>query len=140
MIFYEIKLSQKVTAGLLKKTYVYGNKEYILFLYREALDIDTREWNIQALRAKRKEHMPVVLTKEIIFHMNGIYKLMLKLLYGCDLRMNELLKLRIKDIDFGFSNVYIWDSKSQRDRIVPLPKKIVEDLPEHIYIYTAPKA
>ncbi len=57
---------------------------------------------------------------------------MLKLLYGCGLRMNELLKLRIKDIDFGFSNVYIWDSKSQRDRIVPLPKKIVENLQIHI--------
>ncbi len=36
----------------------------ILFLYREVLVIDTSSWNIQALRAKRKEHLPVVLTKE----------------------------------------------------------------------------
>ncbi len=108
----------------------------ILFLYKEVLGIDTSEWNIQALKAKRKEHLPVVLTKdevkEIIFYMNGVYKLMLKLLYGCGLRMNELLRLRIKDIDFGFDNVYIWDSKSQKDRIVPLPKTIKEDLKIHI--------
>jgi len=36
----------------------------ILFLYKEVLNIDTSKWNIQALRAKRKEHLPVVLTKE----------------------------------------------------------------------------
>jgi len=104
----------------------------ILFLYKEVLGIDTSEWNIQALRAKRREHLPVVLTKEevreIIFQTSGIYKLMLELLYGCGLRMNELLRLRIKDIDFGFDNVYIWDSKSQRDRVVPLPQKIKNDL------------
>ncbi len=104
----------------------------ILFLYKEILGLDTSNWNIQALRAKRKDHMPAVLTKEevneIIFHMSGVYKLMLELLYGCGLRMNELLRLRIKDVDFGFDNVYIWDSKSQKDRILPLPKKIKDDL------------
>ncbi len=108
----------------------------ILFLYKEILGVETNEWNIQALRAKRKEHLPVVLTKdevrEIIFQMRGVYKLMLELMYGCGLRMNELLRLRVKDIDFGFDNVYIWDSKSQKDRIVPLPKKIKEDLAIHI--------
>jgi len=104
----------------------------ILFLYKEVLDIDTSEWNIQALRAKRKEHMPVVLTKEevkqVIFYVNGVYKLMLSLMYGCGLRMNELLRLRIKDIDFGFENIYIWDSKSQKDRILPLPLSLKDDL------------
>jgi integron integrase len=108
----------------------------ILFLYREILNIDTSDWNIKSLRAKRKEHMPVVLTidevKQVIFYMNGIYKLMLSLMYGCGLRMNELLRLRVKDIDFGFDNVYIFDSKSIKDRVVPLPQKIKEDLQIHI--------
>jgi len=104
----------------------------ILFLYKEVLDIDTSEWNIQALRAKRKDHMPIVLTKEevkqVIFYMNGVYKLMLALMYGCGLRMNEFLRLRIKDIDFGFENIYIWDNKSQKDRILPLPTSLKDDL------------
>jgi len=104
----------------------------ILFLYKEVMGINTSEWNIQALRAKRKDHMPVVLTKEevkqVIFYMNGVYKLMLSLMYGCGLRMNELLRLRIKDIDFGFDNIYIWDSKSQKDRILPLPQSLKDDL------------
>ena len=104
----------------------------ILFLYKEVLNIDMSKWNIQALRAKRKEHLPVVLTKEevkqVIFYMNGVYKLMLSLMYGCGLRMNELLRLRIKQIDFGFENIYIWDSKSQKDRILPLPLSLKDDL------------
>jgi len=78
----------------------------LLFLYEQVLEISIKNENIQALRAK----------------------LMLLLLYGCGLRMNELLRLRIKDIDFGYDKIYIFDSKSQRDRVVPLPLKIKEDL------------
>ncbi len=108
----------------------------ILFLYEKVLNISLKDQNISAMRAKRKKHIPVVLTinevQQIIYYMNGIYKLMLQLLYGCGLRLNELLNLRIKDIDFGFDNVYIFDSKSQKDRVVPLPQKIKEDLKIHI--------
>jgi integrase len=52
--------------------------------------------------------------KMIISNMNGIYQVMLKLMYGCGLRMSELLNLRVKDIDFSYNKVYIWDSKSQK--------------------------
>jgi len=108
----------------------------LLFLYEQVLGISFKEQNIQAVRAKQREHIPVVLTQEevksILYHMSGIYKLMLSLMYGCGLRMNELLKLRIKDIDFGFDNVYVWDSKSLKDRVVPLPQKIKEELKLHV--------
>jgi site-specific recombinase XerD len=36
----------------------------ILFLYRDVLGIDMSSWNIQALRAKERKRIPVVLTKE----------------------------------------------------------------------------
>jgi len=36
----------------------------------------------------------------------------------------DFLSLRIKDIDFGYDKVYIWDSKSLKDRTVPLPLKL----------------
>lgn len=58
--------------------------------------------------------------------MTGIYELMVKLMYGCGLRMSEVLNIRIKDIDFD--KVYIWDNKSLKDRTVPLPLKIKDDL------------
>ena len=104
----------------------------LLFLYREVLGIDVSEWNIQALRAKERKHIPVVLTREevrrVIDNLDGIYQLIVKLMYGCGLRMSEVLNLRIKDIDFGFDTVYIWESKSPKDRTLPLPQSIKEEL------------
>lgn len=108
----------------------------LLFLYEQVLEIPIKNENIQALRAKKKAHIPVVLTQDevavIIHNMKGGYKLMLSLLYGCGLRMKELLNLRIKDIDFGFDKVCIFDSKSQQDRVLPLPNKIKDELKMHI--------
>ena len=104
----------------------------LLFLYREVLEIDMGLWNIQALRAKERKHIPVVLTKEevklILGNLNGTYRLITSLMYGCGLRMSEVLNLRIKDIDFGFDKVYIWDSKSLKDRTLPLPIKLKQQL------------
>ena len=104
----------------------------ILFLYEQILNISLRDKNIQALRAKERKHIPVVLTidevKRIILNLTGIYQLVTKLMYGCGLRMSEIQNLRIKDIDFGFDKVYIWDGKSLKDRTVPLPIKIKDEL------------
>ncbi|ADN09203.1 integron integrase [Sulfurimonas autotrophica] len=104
----------------------------ILFLYKEVLGLDTVEWNIQALRAQERKHIPVVLTKEevqkVLQNLTGIYKLVTTLMYGCGLRMSEVLNIRIKDIDFGFNKLYIWDSKSLKDKTIPLPLKLKEEL------------
>ena len=104
----------------------------LLFLYKEVLGVDMSTWNIQALRAQERKRIPQVLTKDevqkIIAQMTGVYQLMVQMMYGCGLRMNEVLNLRIKDIDFGFDKVYIWDSKSLKDRTVPLPKVLKERL------------
>ena len=104
----------------------------ILFLYKEVLGIDMSSWNIQALRAQERKHIPQVLTKEeiqkVIGELTGIYQLIVQMMYGCGLRMQEALNLRIKDIDFGFDKVYIWDSKSLKDRTVPLPQVLKQRL------------
>jgi len=104
----------------------------LLFLYEQVLDISLKDQNIQALRAQQRKHIPVVLTKDevqtIIVNMKGIYQLMVKFMYGCGLRMSEVQNIRIKDIDFGFDKIYIWDSKSLKDRILPLPLKVKDEL------------
>jgi len=104
----------------------------LLFLYREVLDVDTESWNIQALRAKERKHIPVVLSRSevarLITNLEGTYQLIVKLMYGCGLRMSEALNLRIKDIDFEHDTVYIWESKSPKDRTLPLPQTIKEEL------------
>jgi integron integrase len=104
----------------------------ILFLYKEVLGIDISKWNIQALRAQQRKHIPVVLTKEevqkVLQNIPMEYTLVVHLMYGCGLRMSEVLNLRVKDIDFGFDKIYVWDSKSLQDRTIPLPQKLKSQL------------
>jgi len=108
----------------------------ILFLYREVLDIDISTFNIQSFRAKERTKVPVVLSidevKQILTNITGINNIIVSLLYGCGLRIKEALRLRVKDIDFEYNNIYIFDSKSTKDRIVPLPLKLKEILKEQI--------
>jgi len=108
----------------------------LLFLYEQVLDIELKNQNIQALRAKERQHIPVVLSIEevqlIISNMHGIYHLMISMMYGCGLRMQEVLNLRLKDIDLSFEKVYIYDGKSLKDRTVPLPKKLKTQLTAQI--------
>jgi integrase len=54
-------------------------------------------------------------------------------MYGCGLRMSEVLNLRLKDIDLGFDKVNIWDSKSLKDRAVPLPKKLKQSIELEVF-------
>ncbi len=68
----------------------------MLFLYKEVLGVDMHDWNIQALRAKERKHIPVVLTKDevnrVIENLTGIYQLIVSLMYGCGLRMSEVIR------------------------------------------------
>jgi integron integrase len=102
----------------------------LLFLYHHVLEISLDNENINALRAKQRVHLPVVLStqevKLVIDSMpDNIYCWILKTIYGCGLRLSEALNLRIKDLDFDYNRMIIWDSKSLNDRTVPLPIKLI---------------
>lgn len=109
----------------------------ILFLYNQVLEISLEGEKINALRAKQRIHIPVVLStsevKKVINSMqSNIYQLVLKTIYGCGLRLSEVLNLRVKDIDFNYNRIIIWDSKSLSDRTIPLPNGIVIQLKQII--------
>lgn len=108
----------------------------ILFLYREVLEIDVSSFNIQSFRAKERTRIPVVLSidevQKILLNITGVNNIIVSLLYGCGLRIKEGLRLRVKDIDFEYDNIYIFDSKSTKDRIIPLPLKLKDILKQQI--------
>jgi integron integrase len=99
----------------------------ILFLYRDVLEIELVD-ELNAVRAKKPERIPVVLAHEeamkIINSMSGTCQLMAKLLYGCGLRLEECIRLRVKDIDFEMSCILVFDGKGSKDRVVMLPESI----------------
>lgn len=102
----------------------------LIFLYNKVLELSLEGQNIKALRAKQRIHLPVVLSaKEVELVINAmpdnIYSWILKTIYGCGLRLKEALNLRIKDIDFDYNRIIIWDSKSLTDRALPLPQRLL---------------
>jgi integron integrase len=107
----------------------------LLFLYKVVLDREL-EKPIDALRARRSRYLPTVLTPEevrvIIGQLSGEYKLLIQILYGSGLRLNEGLGLRVKDIDFGHKQIAVRDAKGNESRVTMLPEAIIEPLQAHL--------
>jgi integrase len=57
---------------------------------------------------------------------------MASLLYGAGLRLMEAVRLRVKDVDFGYRQVVVRNAKGGKDRVVPLPDTLVDPLGEHL--------
>jgi integron integrase len=103
----------------------------LLFLYREVLGQDIAF--IEGIeRAKRPARVPVVLTRAevdaIFMNLGGIEQLMASLLYGSGMRLMECVRLRVKDVDFGYKQITVRDGKGEKDRRTVLPEKLVEPL------------
>ena len=63
----------------------------------------------------------------------GLYQeqgngLVVKLLYGCGLRLFEGIKLRVQDVNFDARVLTVHDGMGKKDRTVPLPEKILPEL------------
>ena len=88
------------------------------------------------VRAQRPQRLPVVLTRaevaQLLTAMQGKHGLMAALLYGAGMRLMECIRLRVKDIDFAYSQIVVRDGKGQKDRVVPLPQRPVETLQQHL--------
>ena len=107
----------------------------LLFFYRHVLNREFGEID-GVVRAKRKPYIPVVLSREeidkIISLLEPPYDLVVKLLYGCGLRLFECLGLRVHCFNFDMEILTVHDGKGQKDRTVPLPKKILPELKENM--------
>lgn len=88
------------------------------------------------IRAKKNPRIPVVFSRQevmqVIANMEGSKQLAAKLLYGTGMRLNELLNLRILDLDFDRGEIIIRYGKGSKDRHVMLPQSLVPELKEHI--------
>jgi integron integrase len=94
------------------------------FLYQFVLQKPLDE-EILPAPAKRKKHLPVVLSKQearaVIERLSGTHKLITQLLYGSGLRITECLRLRVKDLDFQRGEIIVRSGKGGKDRVTVLP-------------------
>jgi len=64
--------------------------------------------------------------------LDGSKWIMANLLYGSGLRLMECLRLRVKDIEFDYSQIIVRDAKGSKDRVTILPEKLKEPLKRHL--------
>lgn len=78
-------------------------------------------------RAKGPKRAPLVLTHRevlrVLAELTGKYFLVVVLLYSAGLRIEECLRLRVKDIDFELRQILVRDGKGRKDRYVPLARR-----------------
>ncbi len=96
----------------------------LLFLFRNVLCKDIG--NIaDTVRAKRGQKLPVVFSVEEIKRLLNCLTakdlLIAGLIYGAGLRLMELARLRVKDVDFDLNTVMVRSGKGDKDRTTILP-------------------
>ncbi len=117
-------------------------------LYRQGMSISTQRQFISALqhfvrmypemnisqfnfnRPKKDQKLPVVLSKEEVSILLGSiknikHKLAISMLYGCGLRVSELINLRLAHIDIYRNQIRVLNSKGRKDRFVSMPQSII---------------
>src|SRR5574340_201464 len=103
----------------------------LIFLYREVLGVEL-PWLDKVTRAKRPRHFPVVLTRDevraVLGRMEGVYGLQARLLYGTGMRLMEVIRLRVKDVEFARGEIVVRDGKGAKDRMTMLPESVKADL------------
>lgn len=103
----------------------------LLFLYRHILKRDFGDHK-DVPRAKKSKYIPVVLSRKeinaVLDHLAYPYNLVVKLLYGCGLRLFECLKLRVNNFNFDEGILTIQDGKGKKSRTVPLPQTLMPEL------------
>ncbi len=99
----------------------------ILFLYKEILGVEL-PWMATIAHAKRKEYIPVVLTRDevlrLLCEISGVSWLAASLLYGSGMRLLECLRLRVKDLDFARTEVTVRRGKGGRGRRTLFPASL----------------
>ena len=107
----------------------------LLFLFREILKVDMKGLD-STIRAKRGPRLPTVLSvaevQELFGQMTGKPLLMTRILYGAGLRLMELARLRVQDIDFDGGMIFVRSGKGDKDRTTILPQAVRDDLQKHL--------
>ena len=107
----------------------------LVFLYRDVFGRELGDFS-EYRRARVRPHLPVWLTREEIQRLFACLeeptRLMAQVMYGGGLRLMELLRLRVKDLDLDEEIITVREGKGKKDRFAPLAHALVEPLGAHL--------
>lgn len=102
----------------------------VVYLYTKFLGVELGDLNFTL--ATKQRRLPTVLSvdevRRILSKLKGRNRLIIWLLYGSGRRVNECLRLRVKDIDTDLMSITEHDGKGRKDRTTLLSGSVVEPL------------
>ena len=107
----------------------------VVFLMREVYGKTLGDFS-DYKKARARQRLPTVLTRQevgrLLEQLEGTPLIMVKTMYGSGLRLMELLRLRIKDVDLERSSLIVRFGKGGKDRVAPLGQELVSVLGDHM--------
>ena len=105
------------------------------FVYRHVLDRPLGGLH-GIVRARLPERLPTVLTTDEVTSLlkciDDTYWLPACLMYGSGLRLMEVVRLRVKDVDFEHRALVVRSGKGRKDRVVTLPDELIVPIRRHL--------
>lgn len=113
------------------------DKFAIKFLFENVLN-----QNLNLPTIKRNKTLPDILTPEEIKKLiektsNIKHRLIIKLIYGCGLRVSEIINLKKEDLNFEEGLIHIKLAKGKKDRFVKIPTSLQEELKKYSELETS---
>ena len=107
----------------------------LVFLYKTIL-LRPLQLQMEFTRSQRAPKLPSVLTQSevraLLLAMPVQLRLLAQLMYGSGLRLMEVMRLRIQDLDFNYLCVMVWNGKGGKHRRVTLASELIPALREQI--------
>ncbi|MBD3359171.1 MAG: tyrosine-type recombinase/integrase [Candidatus Buchananbacteria bacterium] len=122
-------LVKKKSAGRAGQTInVYLNA--IKFYYENIIKIT---FKINLRYSKKPKRLPIILSRDEIEAIitaikNNKHRLILSLAYGAGLRVSEVVRLKVADLDFEGLSIHIKQAKGAKDRITVMSERLKNDL------------
>ncbi len=133
---------QKLVREKRSNSYINQSLSSIKFYYELVLGMPNRFYAID--RPRKETKLPQVISKEEIFTIldntnNLKHRCIAGLLYSAGLRRNELINLKISDIDSIRMLIRVESGKGNKDRYTLLSKQILADLREYYLVWKPSK-
>ena len=105
----------------------------LAFLFRELL---SEEGFAVVPRAREPRTLPTVLSHRevlsVLKELRGRHRLIVSLLYSAGLRLQECLRIRVRDVDLELRQIFVRNGKGKKDRYVPLAERAAAPLRKRI--------
>tara|TARA_R100000322_G_scaffold35296_1_gene22638 strand:- start:13 stop:843 length:831 start_codon:yes stop_codon:yes gene_type:complete len=102
----------------------------VVFMYHPFLGLELGK--LKFTKTSRGRRLPTVFSHaeamSVLSHLEGSHRLAASLMYGSGLRVMEAVRLRVQDVDFGESCLFIREAKGDKWRRTLLPRSLVDGL------------